>query len=167
MTANALDDDRRMAKEAGMDAHLGKPVEPEKLYETLERLLSAERIYKRRMILVVDDIEVNRAVIRESLSDTYAILEAENGAQALAVLEKQGIDAVITDIQMPVMDGVELIRRIRAEKKYRHIAIIANTQFGEPEQEEALLALGANDFIYKPTTPKIVEIRVRNALRKV
>ena len=165
MTANAFESDRREALLAGMNEHLSKPIEPEKLYQTLEKLMKLERTFARKKILVVDDVEANRAVIRASLMKDYDVIEAENGKLALDYLQAHHwVDAVITDIQMPEMDGLELIRRIRSMEPYRRTVIIANTQFGDPEQEESLLALGANDFVYKPTTPRIIEIRVRNAL---
>ena len=168
MTANAFADDVKQTKDAGMDAHLSKPIQTDVLYRTLSELLKVDKDVRRKQILVVDDVEVNRAVIKSTLEDDYEIIEAENGKQALDILShNRGIDAVITDVQMPEMDGVELISEIRKTEKYRHVVIIANTQFGDPEQEEKLLALGANDFVYKPTTPKIVEIRVRNALARL
>ncbi|MDD3368685.1 MAG: response regulator [Lachnospiraceae bacterium] len=168
MTANAFDDDVKQTRDAGMDAHLSKPIQTELLYQTMGDLMKVDYDVKRQKILIVDDIELNRAVIMVSLENDYEIMEAENGKQAMQILETtRGIDAVITDIQMPEMDGVELIKQIRSNNVYRHIVIIANTQFGDPEQEENLLQIGANDFVYKPTTPKIVEIRVRNALRRI
>ncbi|MDD3410264.1 MAG: response regulator [Eubacteriales bacterium] len=168
MTANAFDDDVKQTREAGMNAHLSKPIQTDLLYAALNTLLQVDTDVRRQKILVVDDMETNRAVICASLAQDYDIVEAEDGVQALEILERDhSLDAVITDIQMPKMGGVELIHRIRSDERYRHVVIIANTQFGDPEQEERLLALGANDFVYKPTTPKIVEIRVRNALKKI
>ena len=119
-------------------------------------------------ILIVDDIEMNRAVIREALESEFDILEAEDGYTALDVLHKNnGIDMIITDIQMPKMNGLEMIKTIRKDQAYNRIAIIANTQFGDPEQEEEILDAGANDFVYKPTTPKIIELRVRNTMNRL
>ena len=94
------------------------------------------------------------------------MLEACDGVSALECLERnRGIVAVITDIQMPNMDGTELIRRIRADVRYDNVAIIANTLHGDTEQEERLLLSGADDFVYKPTTPGIVITRLFNVLK--
>lgn len=167
LTANAFDSDVQESKESGMDEHFGKPIQPELLYDTLEKLLSLDRDIRKTIILIVDDVEVNRAVLHTALEDEFDIIEAENGREALDILNtKNGIDVVITDIQMPIMDGMELIKKIRENKRFQHIAIIANTQHGNFEQEEKMLSLGANDFIYNPITPKIVKIRVKTALRK-
>ncbi len=168
MTANTLDKDLRATKNAGMNAHLNKPIETEKLYSTLSELILNTHSYQRAKVLIVDDAQINRVVVAEAIKKDFDILEASNGIEALEILERtNGIDAVITDIQMPKMDGIELISRIRADNAYRHVAIIANTQYGEPAQEKHLLELGANAFVYKPTTPKIVEIRLHNILRNM
>lgn len=168
MTANAFSEDIAQTRDAGMDAHLSKPIETEVFYKTISELLLVDHNVRRKRVLVVDDIEMNRATIRASLENDYDILEADNGKRAMEILEHtHGIDVVMTDIQMPEMDGIELIKKIRSKEEFRHIVIIANTQFGNTNQEETLLEIGANDFVYKPTTPKIVEMRVRNALRRI
>lgn len=168
MTANAFSDDIEQTKKAGMNAHLSKPIQTDLLYNTLSELLNIRQDASRQKILIVDDIEINRAVIRSTLEGDYDILEASNGVEAMKIIDNShGLDAVITDIQMPVMNGTELIKKIRSNPAYNHMVIIANTQFGDPMQEEKLLAIGANDFVYKPTTPKIVEIRVRNVLKRI
>ncbi len=168
MTANAFYDDVQETQNAGMTAHLSKPIQPDLLFETLCQQIQVKSDDLRRRILVVDDVEINRAAIKASLEDEYDIIEAESGLEALDILEHtRGIDVLITDLQMPKMNGVELIRKIRSSKQFRHLIIIANTQFGDMEQEEELLALGADNFIYKPTTPRIVANRVRNSLRKI
>ncbi|MDO4557209.1 MAG: response regulator, partial [Lachnospiraceae bacterium] len=166
MTANAFHEDEKQALDAGMDAHLAKPIDTGKLYDTLEYYMQAEHPYIRKKILVVDDIPLNRTVIIESIKADYDTLEAENGNEAMNILRNTaGIDAVITDIQMPHMDGKELIRQIRADRDFNHIAILANTQYGDAEQEEELLSIGADDFLYKPTKPRIIKFRLDNILK--
>lgn len=166
ITANALSSDLRETEEAGMNAHLSKPLEVNKLYTVLEELIKRRSIYIKPKVLIVDDIEMNRIVIREAIRQSFDVLEAPNGIEALLILEQEkGIIAVITDIQMPEMDGINLIRKIRENNEYRRIAIIANTQYGKPEQEDELIELGANDFVYKPTSPKVIELRLHNVLK--
>lgn len=168
MTANAFNEDIKETAEAGMNAHLSKPVETAKLFETLENLIKRRNAYIRPKVLVVDDVKINRAVVKEAIRDQFDVVEAEDGLEALEIFQREkGIDAVITDIQMPKMDGITLIQKIREKDAFRHLAIITNTQYGAPEQEEMLLKLGANDFVYKPTTPKIIEMRLLNVLRKI
>lgn len=169
MTANAYDEDVRRSFSAGMNAHLSKPINPDELFGTLSRAMREVSCAPkgRKKLLVVDDAEVNRATLRTLLSPEYALYEAKNGVEALEILEKDpGIAAVITDIQMPEMDGLELIRRIRSHPQFGRIAILANTQYGDAGQEERLLTCGADDFIYKPTTPTIVKMRLNHILKK-
>ncbi len=120
---------------------------------------------KKREILIVDDIELNRNVLMNTLETEYELLEAENGAQAMEIIQSHpGIDMVITDIQMPHMDGVELIGRIRQDKRFDNIAIIANTQFGDIQQEQEIFRLGVDDFLYKAVSPQVMITRVKNVL---
>ncbi|MDD3164361.1 MAG: response regulator [Oscillospiraceae bacterium] len=169
MTANAFDEDIKVSFAAGMNAHLSKPINPQALYHCLEKCILDVAAPKNRKlkILVVDDVEVNLEVMRLALKDYYIVLCAYNGVQALDVIsQNQDIAAVITDLQMPEMDGPALITAIRKEAKYKTVAILANTQYGDPQQEEEILSLGADDFVYKPTTPSIVRIRLANVLCK-
>lgn len=179
VTANAFDSDVKKAIESGMNAHISKPIQTDVLFSVLEEYLSCHNnlsvddimksadIYKKDTVLIVDDVDVNREVMAIALGDEYDVLMAENGMEAYDVLEStNGIVAVITDLQMPVMNGQDLIKKIRSREKYNYLAIIANTQFGDPIQEEELIKIGADDFVYKPTTPGIVLARLKNVLRK-
>ncbi len=117
-------------------------------------------------ILVVDDIEMNRAILKKTLEEEYTMFEAEDGREALEILKNQeDIVMVITDIQMPNMDGIELIKCIHADKHLKDIAIIANTQYGDPKQEEQIFKLGVEDFVYKAASPHAIQMRVRNVLK--
>jgi two-component system, cell cycle response regulator DivK len=79
-----------------------------------------------KRILVVEDQEDNRQIIRDMLSATdYELTEAENGEQALAAIAKQRPDLILMDIQLPIMDGYEATRRIKADPALKSIPIIA------------------------------------------
>lgn len=164
MTANAYDNDVHNSLKAGMNIHLSKPIDPTKLYSTLEKLISEYKKPRRPEILVVDDIEINRAVIIKNLGSDYNVTEASDGETALKIMENQKIDVVVTDISMPGMDGLMLIKKIRENKEFKDVLIIANTQLGEPTQEDKLIAAGANDFLFKPNSPKVLLLRMKNLL---
>jgi len=83
-----------------------------------------------KRILVVEDQADNRQIIRDMLAPTdYEIIEAENGEQALAAVAKQRPDLILMDIQLPIMDGYEATRRIKADASLRSIPIIAVTSY--------------------------------------
>lgn len=170
MTANAFNEDVKKCIDTGMNEHLSKPIDAKALYEAIGKytgspLKRTAQPWKQKL-LVVDDVEINVAVLEASLSDQFTIITATNGIEALQQLKNNSdVVAVITDIQMPHMNGLELIKKIREQREYDHIAILANTQYGDVTQEEVMLRAGADDFVYKPTTPTIVITRLRNVLK--
>ena len=167
MTADAFVEDRNRCLAAGMDAYISKPVNLSELLGIIKKILDEQNIRKRPKILVVDDVEVNIAVVKAALENEFDVLTATNGPAALQYLaERTDIIAVITDIQMPGMNGLELIERIRADSRLDNISILANTQYGDPRQEEQLLLSGTDDFVYKPTTPSILLTRLYNILKR-
>jgi signal transduction histidine kinase/DNA-binding response OmpR family regulator len=170
MSANTYAEDVQKSLDAGMNEHLAKPVEAGKLYQTIAvytHIGTPETPEQKDTVLLVDDIEMNRAMVAKALRIDYDVLFAENGVQALEVLEANSdIIAVITDIQMPVMDGIELVREIRKKIEYDNVAILANTQFGDEKQEHLLVKLGADDFVYKPITPTLLSVRLKNVLAR-
>ncbi len=139
------------------------------LYEAKHAGKNRYKIYDgnvKKKILVVDDIEMSRVILKKTLEAEYDIVEAENGLAALEVLNKNDdISMVITDIVMPEMDGAELIKQMRSDEKYVDIAIIAQTQYGDIKQEKELLTLGVNDFVYKAASPGIIQMRVGNIMK--
>ncbi len=117
-------------------------------------------------ILIVDDSSTTRKIMRNILVSLnyHDILEAQNGSEALQkVYENEDINVLITDWNMPEMDGLELVKKIRCESKYEDMLIIMVTTEGcKPKVIESLKA-GVNNFIVKPFTPntlkeKMIEI---------
>lgn len=119
-------------------------------------------------VLIVDDAEVNRITLRKILEESYEILEAENGQQALDILATQPEDApvaaVVLDLIMPGMSGVEFLELYKNVDRYRLIPIIIATIEGDTQTERECLELGAWDFISKPYDPTIIRFRIKNAI---
>jgi DNA-binding NtrC family response regulator len=116
-----------------------------------------------KRILVVDDQES----MREMLSDLLDVMghlpqAVEGGPQALQVLEEGGIDLVITDLNMPVMDGVELMREIKSRVPWMPVVVI--TGYGTFHTERQVLSHGADGYIPKPCTIQRVRETVNAAL---
>jgi|GEM_PF-2601435 len=118
-------------------------------------------------LLIADDIEMNREMLKNLFNEEYNVLTAENGRDALRVLKENPDTAlVILDLRMPVMDGFEFLEIVRADKAFDDTAIIVNTIYGESENEVRALRLGADEFIFKPFNPEVIRFRVRNVMLK-
>src|ERR1041385_7333775 len=104
-----------------------------------------------KRILVVEDQEDNRQIIRDMLSTTdYQIAEAVNGEEALAAVAKERPDLILMDIQMPILDGYEATRRIKADPQLSSIPIIAVTSAALSGDDQKARAAGCDDYVPKP-----------------
>ena len=111
-------------------------------------------------VLVVEDDAATRRLYKFMLTNGgYPVLEAEDGVAALDQLAKQHFDLVITDMNMPRMDGMELIQAIRRD--YNDVYVILITAFGTPDTEKQARRIGANDYLAKPFDFEELERRVR------
>ena len=118
-----------------------------------------------KRVLVVEDQEDNRKIIRDTLAPTdYEIIEAENGEQALAAIAKQRPDLILMDIQLPIMDGYEATRRIKADPALKSIPIIAVTSYALSGDETKAREAGCDDFVPKPYSPRELLAKVRHYL---
>jgi two-component system, cell cycle response regulator DivK len=118
-----------------------------------------------RCILVVEDQEDNRQIVRDLLTTTdYEVIEAENGEEALAAIAKQQPDLILMDIQLPMMDGYEATRRIKADPALRAIPIIAVTSYALSGDEEKARAAGCDDFVPKPFSPRQLLAKIQKYL---
>lgn len=118
-----------------------------------------------KRILVVEDQEDNRQIIRDMLAATdYLITEAVNGEEALAAVAKQRPDLILMDIQLPVMDGYEATRRIKADPMLKSIPIIAVTSYALSGEEAKARAAGCDDYVPKPYSPRQLLAKIRERL---
>ena len=117
-------------------------------------------------ILIVDDEEDIRVVLGISLSDLgYEVYTAQNGEEALRVLRETNLPIVLTDIRMPVMDGIELLRKIKDENP--EIEVIMITGHGDMDLAIKSLKHEATDFITKPIKDEVLEIALKRAREKI
>ena len=118
-----------------------------------------------KRILVVEDQEDNRQIVRDLLTTTdYEVMEAENGEEALAAVAKQRPDLILMDIQLPIMDGYEATRRLKADPGLSAIPIIADTSYALSGDEEKARAAGCDDFVPKPYSPRQLLAKIRQYL---
>lgn len=120
----------------------------------------------QKCVLIVEDNAINRAMLTEILSPEYAVLEAENGREALSVLKEHGgeISLILLDICMPIMDGYAFLAAIKANPVYAAVPVIVTTQSDNESDEVSALAQGAADFVAKPYKPQVILHRVANII---
>lgn len=106
-------------------------------------------------VLTVDDSKTILAMLRHTLSDAgFEVLQAEDGQQGLDVLQTEDVDVVITDINMPVMDGIEFIKNVRASGRFQSLPIVILTTETSQEKRDQGRAAGGTGWIVKPFDPE-------------
>ena len=115
-------------------------------------------------ILVVEDNADMRGYIRSILRDYYNVLEATNGAEALDVLNNQSVDFIISDLMMPVMDGIELSRRVKETFTISHIPFLMLTAKTSPETRLESYRTGVDEYLLKPFDETLLLTRIENIL---
>lgn len=120
---------------------------------------------KRGTILIVEDNREIRHYLREGLSELFNILEAGNGEEALALLEEHETDVVLTDVMMPVMDGIKLCKHIKQNIRTSHIPVIMLSAKNTVKSQLEGLQMGADDYIAKPFTLSVVTTKIQNLMR--
>jgi len=118
-------------------------------------------------VLVVDDDESSRSILSRRLQQQGHVAEqAEDGKQALTILAGQDYDLVLLDIVMPRLDGYEVLARMKADDRLRHVPVIVISSLDEVESVTRCLALGADDYVSKPFNPSLLRARVEACLTK-
>ena len=120
----------------------------------------------RYRCLVVEDSQVMRQLLVFALQRVreLEVVEADDGVDAIRKMSGGRFDLIITDINMPIMDGLKLIKRIRSDESYRDVPIIVVTTEGSQEDRSRALALGANAYITKPIQGPQVVAKVKELL---
>lgn len=119
----------------------------------------------KKTILIVDDIEINRAILSEGFSNEYNILEASNGRQALEIINSgRKISAVLLDLIMPEMDGIAVLREVNRSGKMVHIPVFIITAENNEDLLMEAYNLGAVDVITKPFMMNFLRCRISNII---
>ena len=103
-----------------------------------------------KRVLIVEDVELNRDLLVQLLEEDYELLTATNGAAGVEMAERERPDLILMDLSLPVIDGWEATRRIKANPALRHIPIIALTAHAMMGDEDKARAAGCNDYLSKP-----------------
>lgn len=132
---------------------------------TLNQDISLSEDSDLPLILIVEDNPDLRAFTRTYLQTTYRIIEAENGKQAYELAKRNIPDLIITDLMMPIMNGFELVEKIRNDEKTSHIFIIMLTVKSSDESRKMGFEYGADYYLTKPFNPKLLDLRIKNILK--
>jgi two-component system phosphate regulon response regulator PhoB len=121
----------------------------------------------KKKILVVDDEEDILELVRYNLSrEGYKILCASSGEEGLKIARVENPDLIVLDLMLPGVDGLDVTRRLKSDDTTRKIPIVMLTAKGEESDIVTGLELGADDYITKPFSPRVLVARVRTALRR-
>lgn len=125
-----------------------------------------DNVDAKPVMLIVDDVEINRVVLSQFFQEEYTIVEAANGQDAMEVLAAQSVSIVLLDLVMPVMDGFEVLAAMKRNDLYAQIPVIVVTARNDGSSEERAMEMGAADFIAKPYNPVIVRCRIKNVMAR-
>lgn len=121
----------------------------------------------KEKILVVDDEEDILELVRYNLSrEGYQVVGTLSGEEALKKARSEAFDLIVLDLMLPGIDGLEVTKKLRDNDKPRHIPVVMLTAKGEEADIVTGLELGADDYITKPFSPRVLIARVRTALRR-
>jgi len=115
-------------------------------------------------VLIVDDSSVMRKIVDRSLRqaglELKQVLEASNGVEALSRVQQNRVDLILTDINMPTMDGLEFVRQLQAVENAKGVPIVMITTEAGESQVVSALSSGARGYIRKPFTPDQIKERI-------
>ncbi len=121
-----------------------------------------------RCILIVEDSASMRSFIASALEEMedFEVVEAASGFEALKLLPRHRFDLILTDINMPDINGLELVSFIRSRSEYKTVPLFIITTEGSSKDQERGMALGANEYLIKPFSPERLQGLVRGYLHR-
>jgi two-component system cell cycle response regulator len=166
VTSFAMKGDREKALEAGFDEYVTKPIDTRKFVEIVKNILPSESMtLKKPIILCVDDDPANLKLLENILVPRgYEVVSAANGEDALQKIKTRTIDLVLLDLMMPGMDGLQVSRKIKDNKRYRNIPIIMLTAYTGAEAYIKSLSNEVFAYLQKPFEVEELVRNVRAAL---
>ncbi|MDR2210667.1 MAG: response regulator transcription factor [Spirochaetaceae bacterium] len=122
---------------------------------------------KAVVLIIEDDPEIQEMLALAFSGEGWKLQRAATGEDGLGLLEAHGADCIILDIMLPGMDGLKTLKKIKAEARFKGIPVILATAKGEDPDIVAGLELGADDYVVKPYSPRVLIARIRAALRRI
>ncbi|MDR2632309.1 MAG: response regulator transcription factor [Treponema sp.] len=122
---------------------------------------------KKSILIIEDDLDIQDMLAFAMQKEGWILRMAASGEDALRLLKQEAADCIILDIMLPGMDGLRVLKKLKMESLYRSIPVIITTARGEEADIVAGLELGADDYVVKPYSPKVLIARIRAALRRL
>ena len=120
-----------------------------------------------KRILVIEDMEDNRRILRDLLTNAgFDLIEAVDGEKGIVAAAEHRPDLILMDIQLPIVDGYEATRRIKANPELRHIPIIAVTSYALSGDEGKAREAGCDAYVTKPYSPRALLAKIREYMPK-
>jgi response regulator RpfG family c-di-GMP phosphodiesterase len=164
---SSLDTDRDIDRgfKAGAAAYISKSQVQTQLIETIESVLEKSQFHHNRLVLVVDDSHTIRRLVAQALEEAgFTVITAENGRQALKRIDEQRPDLIISDIDMPEMNGIDLCKTLRADPALAVIPFVIMSANSDRSTMRRLLYLGAASYLVKPFSLEQIVITVERLL---
>ncbi len=122
--------------------------------------------YKDLAVMVVDDFSTMRRIVRNVLRDLEfkEIVEAENGAQAFSLLKSNKVDLIVSDWNMPVMTGIELLKKVRADDQYKALPFLLVTAEAQKDNIVEAIKAKVSNYIVKPFTPATLAEKIAKVI---
>jgi two-component system cell cycle response regulator DivK len=127
-------------------------------------LFPERRISSMKKVLVVEDVDFNRDLLVQLLEDKYEVIEAVNGQEGVEFAERERPALILMDLSLPIMDGWEATKRLKANNELRSIPVIALTAHAMVGDEEKALAAGCDDYLVKPLNEDILMAKIAKYL---
>ncbi len=119
-------------------------------------------------VLIVDDDTITRKILGFYLQDSgYETIFASNGLEALEAMATKDVNLVLTDLNMPYMDGLELISHMREDERLKRVPVLMITTESDEKVKDLALKTGANGYLTKPVTSEMVTREVRRILKEI
>ncbi|MFO0548801.1 MAG: response regulator [Polyangiaceae bacterium] len=148
--------DRELARSVGADSFLLAPFTDAEVVDAVGVATSTQKV-----VLLVDDSPlIHRHTVPMLEEQGFSVVSARDGAEGLKVVESQRVDLVITDVEMPIMDGYELCRAIKARSESAHVPVLICSTLGEAADLERGFDAGADDYLVKPVVLEELSTRV-------
>jgi two-component system phosphate regulon response regulator PhoB len=128
--------------------------------------MEANVAHKETILIVEDDVEIQELLSLALSKEGWKLIQVKTGEEGLDCLKKNQVNCILLDIMLPGMDGYKLIKKIKEIEKYRNIPVLMTTARGEESDIITGLELGADDYVVKPYSPKVLIARIRASLRR-